>query len=96
MAGIIRAGSLSAQEPATASKSTDGLEPLRKQILEMQASLQQMQTQHQQEVAALKASIDTQQTTIEELQKTVALTTPPPLPGVRRWQFSAAPALSDD
>lgn len=94
MAGIIRAGSLCAQEPATASKSTDGLEPLRKQILEMQASLQEMQTQHQQEVAALKARIDTQQTTIEELQKTVALTTPPPLPAKSADGSSAAtPAL---
>src|SRR4051812_13062541 len=66
--GLFQAGSIRAQEPASAKQDTD-IQLLKKQMLEMQASIQQMQAQHQQEIEALKAQIEEQQKIITDVQK---------------------------
>ena len=55
-----------AQEPNAPKQDTD-IQLLKKQMLEMQASIQQMQAQHAQEIAALKAQIVAQQRTPAEV-----------------------------
>lgn len=58
-----------AQEPANAPKTQTDIQLLQKQMIEMQASIQQIQAQHQQEIAALKAQIENQQKALDEFQK---------------------------
>jgi hypothetical protein len=82
---VASAGFAVAQE-VPASKPQADIQLLQKQMLEMQASIQQMQAQHQQELDALKAQISAQQKVIDELQKTAAPPMPskegiPPIPG---------------
>ncbi len=67
--GLFQAGLVCAQEPNVPKQDTD-MQLLKKQMLEMQASIQQMQAQHQQEIEALKAQIESQQKTIADIQKT--------------------------
>ncbi len=50
------------------------------QLAAMQESIRQMQTQHQQEIDALKKQLTDQQTLIEALQTSAATSTAPPLP----------------
>ena len=66
--GLFQAGLVCAQEPNAPKQDTD-IQLLKKQMLEMQAGIQQMQAQHQQEIAALKAQIDEQQKIIADVQK---------------------------
>jgi hypothetical protein len=56
------------------------LELVKKQMLEMQQSIQQMQTQHQSEIDALKKQIAGQQVLIDSLQKSSTASAMPPLP----------------
>lgn len=73
------AGNL-AGEPAAPAPAGD-LESLQKQLLAIQAGLAEQKAQHAQEISALKAQVEQQQKTIEDLQKAlVAGVTPPPLP----------------
>ena len=74
--GLFRAGLVCAQEPSAPKQDTD-MRLLKKQMLEMQACIEQMQTQHQQEIGALKTRIESQQKTIADIQKTGGA---PPLP----------------
>ena len=66
--GMLGADLACAQERNAPKQDTD-IQLLKKQMLEMQASVQQMQAQHQQEIAALKAQIDEQQKIIADVQK---------------------------
>lgn len=52
-----------------ADESAGALEALRKQVLEMQGGIQRMQTQHDEEIGALKAKLEAQQKIIDDLQK---------------------------
>jgi hypothetical protein len=54
------------------------LAPIQKQLSAMQESIRQMQTQHQQEIEALKQQLADQQALIESLKTTAAAA--PPLP----------------
>jgi hypothetical protein len=74
--GLLGTGLASAQEPNAPKQDTD-IQLLKKQMLEMQASIQQMQAQHQQEIAALKEQIEDQQKIIADVQKSAVA---PPLP----------------
>ena len=56
------------------------LASVKKQMLEMQQSIQQMQTQHQSEIGTLKKQIADQQVLIDNLQKSSTATAAPPLP----------------
>jgi hypothetical protein len=69
-------GLVCAQEPGAPKLDTD-MQLLKKQLLELQASIQEMQTQHQQEIDALKAQIESQQKIIADIQKSGGA---PPLP----------------
>ena len=55
--------------PAQEAKSDNDLQVLKKQMLEMQTSIQQLQELHQKELEALKTQIQAQQKTIDELRK---------------------------
>ena len=76
LAGLFQAGLACAQE-SNAPKQDADMQLLKKQMLEMQASIQQMQTQHQHEIDALKAQIESQQKIIAEIQNSGSA---PPLP----------------
>ena len=69
--GLISAGFTSAQDPSGT------LDTLKKQMTEMQAAMQKMQEQHQQEINALKTQVETQQKVIDDLQRKTAPGTPP-------------------
>lgn len=77
--GLITAGLVCAQEPSAPKQDTD-LQLLKKQMLEMQASIQQMQAQHQQEIDALKAQIEAQQKVFADIQKPAGVAPPLPTP----------------
>ena len=68
VAGVIQMGTACAQEPSAPKQETD-IQLLKKQMLEMQAGIQRMQAQHQQEIDALKAQLESQQKTIADMQK---------------------------
>ena len=59
LVGLFQTGLTCAQEPS-APKQDIELQLLKKQMLEMQATIDQMRAQHQQEIAALQAQIDAQ------------------------------------
>ena len=71
---ILKTGHVCAQEPVP--KQTTEIELLKTQMREMQAALGRMQTQHQQEIDALKAQIENQPKTVAAIQKSGA----PPWP----------------
>jgi hypothetical protein len=52
-----------------AAEDASALEALKKQMLEMQAGMQKMQTQHQEEITALRTKVDAQQKVIDDLKK---------------------------
>ena len=64
--GLLCAGAARAEDQAGA------LDALKKQMTEMQASIAKMQELHQQELAALKSQIESQQKVIDDLQKKTA------------------------
>lgn len=78
-AGILQLGTVCAQESPAAPKQPNDFESLRKQVLEMQGNMQQLQAQHEQEIAELKAQVESQRKLIEDLQKAPP-TAAPPLP----------------
>lgn len=83
-------GAHSAQQPASARSPAADVQLLQKQMLEIQAALQQTQAQHQQEIDALKAQLAAQQKIIDDFRKTVADTSAPPLPS-KPAEAAAAP-----
>lgn len=78
--GLFAAGVVCAQESPAGPNQRGDLESLKQQMLEMQAHMQQLEAQHQQELAALKAQVEKQQKVIDDLQKAVATGSAPPLP----------------
>jgi hypothetical protein len=78
-AGLFQACLACAQEPSAPKQDAD-IALLKKQMLETQAAMQQMQAQHKEEIDALKAQIETQQKLIEDLQKVSATAAAPALP----------------
>lgn len=74
--GLIAVRPASAQHPS-ATQSGD-VESLQQQMLKMQAALKQMQIQHQREVSALKAEVESLHRVIDDVQKTVATGAGPP------------------
>ena len=68
LAGMFATGRVCAQEPSAPKQATD-IQLLQKQMLEMQASIQQMQAQHTQEIEDLKAQIAAQQKALDDFQK---------------------------
>jgi hypothetical protein len=89
VAGLFAAGIACAQEPSAPKQDTD-IALLKKQMLETQAALQQMQAQHQQEIDALKTQIENQQKIIADLQKAAGAVTTTPLP-----ERQSVPATSE-
>lgn len=83
LAAFFAAGTLCAQDTAPGS--------LQEQFTAMQQSLRQMQSQHQQEIDALKKQLGDQQTLIESLQKSLAISPTPPLPTGKGESLSATP-----
>ena len=79
-----------AQEPG-APKTDPDIQILKKQLLGMQAAVQQMQTKHEQEIETLKTQMQAQQKVIEDLQKTTAATLPP-LPAAGANPNAATPS----
>ena len=67
--GLTAFSPASAQTPS-ATQPGD-IESLKKQMLEMQAALKQMQIQHQREVSALKAEVENLHRIIADVPKTV-------------------------
>jgi hypothetical protein len=78
--GLMAARPACAQQPSDAPTQSGDVESLKRQMLEMQAGLKQMQIQHQREVSALKAQVESLHRVIDDLQKTVATAAVPPLP----------------
>jgi hypothetical protein len=79
VAGLFGQGLACAQEPSAPKQDAD-IALLKKQMLETQAAMQQMQAQHQQEIDGLKAQIANQQKLIDDLQKGAVPPGAPPLP----------------
>jgi hypothetical protein len=68
VASLFAQGAACAQEPSAPKQDAD-IALLKKQMIETQAAMQQMQAQHQSEIEALKAQIENQQKLIADLQK---------------------------
>jgi hypothetical protein len=77
---LVASARLAVAQEAPASKQQTDIQLLQKQMLEMQASMQQIQAQHQQEIDALKKQLGDQQALIDSLQKSASTSATPPLP----------------
>jgi hypothetical protein len=77
---LIAAGlATSAAEQPDANSAADTT-ALKKALIELQQQIKDNETRHQAEIDALKKQVADQQTVIEDLQRTVASSTSPPLP----------------
>jgi hypothetical protein len=87
-----------AQQPSPVPAPVGDVESLKQQMLEMQAGLKQMQIQHQREVAALRAQVESLHKVIGDLQRTVATGAGQPVPPVAGKTAVAAqkPAAAGD
>ena len=77
--GLFAPGLACAQEPGAPKQDTD-IQLIKKQMLEMQSGIQQMQAQHQKEIDALKGQIENQQKVIDDFQKKTLAGAAPPMP----------------
>ncbi len=67
---LVACASIAVAQDAPAPDRQADVQLLRKQMLEMQASIQQMQTQHAREIEGLKAQVAAQQKALDDFQKT--------------------------
>ena len=70
--GLVDARPACAQQPSAAPPQSGDVEALKHQMLEMQAGLKQMQNQHQREVSALRAEVESLRRVIDDLRKPVS------------------------
>lgn len=90
LAFIASASIAGAQDVPAPNQQTD-LQLLRKQMIEMQASIRQMQAQHAQEIDGLKAQVAAQQKALDDFQKLAGAIVPPLPAGPAQSPSPAAP-----
>lgn len=89
--GFFATVAASAQPPPNARQQSGDIESLKQQMLQMQASLRQLQAEHQRELAALRAQVERLQETIADLQRTAATDVTNPSPAKAGQATKAAP-----